>query len=97
MTRTITRNYQHCENDEVICPYCGYETIDTWDINNGNPVDGEEYSCEECEKKFYWTREYEVIVRTTKSCTANREDHNLVDYHKDMKKCTKCGDVVADI
>lgn len=41
--------------DEVVCPYCGTEFLDSWEYED----EGEEY-CEECNKEFAFQRN--VIV-----------------------------------
>ena len=40
--------------NEIICPYCGCEQSDSWEILRGDKHDGDtvDYSCDECEKDF---------------------------------------------
>ena len=44
---------EDCE-DEIKCPYCGYEFSDSWEFHLRNDGDSQEVECgnEECEKTF---------------------------------------------
>ena len=46
---------------EMICPYCGYEQRDSWEI----PGDDGTVECGRCEKEFDFTRNVEVTFSTT--------------------------------
>lgn len=45
---------------EIICPYCGYEPSDSWEMESG------EYDCEDCEKSYEVERNIEVTYTTSK-------------------------------
>jgi predicted RNA-binding Zn-ribbon protein involved in translation (DUF1610 family) len=47
----------------AICPYCGYEHPDSWEIQESGLMD-----CESCEKEFHVEKQVEVSY-TTKSIT----------------------------
>jgi len=40
---------------EITCPYCGHETINSWE-----KADDDDYECSECEKTFKYERSVEV-------------------------------------
>jgi alanyl-tRNA synthetase len=45
----------------VICPFCGYEDNNSWEINFGPCGDGEtEIICDSCEKNFIASRHVSV-------------------------------------
>lgn len=88
-------NYEKVPNNEIKCPYCGYETVDTWEMNDGKPTYAEEYFCEECDKKFYWSREYTVRIEVAKSCILNNEECFFEHYHNQLYRCNKCGETVS--
>lgn len=54
-------DYLHSYSPEIICPYCGYEYSDSWEmIDSGNET------CEECGKEFKFERDVEVSYSTYK-------------------------------
>lgn len=52
--------------DEIVCPYCGYEFSDSWEIDGDNQDIGL-MECDECYKQFYATRNIEVSYSTRKA------------------------------
>lgn len=48
--------------DEITCPYCEYETVDSWDYK----ADYGELECDECEKAFTYTRHIWINYETEK-------------------------------
>lgn len=53
----------HEYTGEIVCPYCGYEFSDSWEIsgNDGSLV------CEECGKKFRYERHVSIMYSTSKA------------------------------
>ncbi len=51
----------HDNTREVVCPYCGYEEGDSWEL----PDDGE-HECGGCEKTFIYYRDVEVTYTSMK-------------------------------
>lgn len=47
--------------DEVICPHCGYEYSDSWEMNEGR------HECSDCERPFEVTRNVVVTYSTEKA------------------------------
>jgi DNA-directed RNA polymerase subunit RPC12/RpoP len=47
--------------DELVCPYCGHQESDSWEVY---PDDGV-YKCGECEKEYTYSR-YVSVTYTTK-------------------------------
>ena len=58
-------------NDEVVCPYCGYKDEDTFEYNE----DESEVECLHCNRKFVYVRE--ICVKYT---THRIDDDGEVDY-----------------
>ena len=53
-----------CEyTDECVCPYCGHEQSDSWEIGTGSEEDGETY-CGSCGKDFAYSRHIRVTYST---------------------------------
>jgi transcription elongation factor Elf1 len=48
--------------DNIICPHCGEEFLDSWDIDD----DVGELACYACDKMFKFTREVEITYSTSK-------------------------------
>lgn len=59
-------NHEYTMN--IVCPYCGYEFEDSFDLS-GNMDDGdiEECICEECGKDFEYTLNVDVTYSTSKT------------------------------
>jgi DNA-directed RNA polymerase subunit RPC12/RpoP len=56
---------------EVVCPYCGAEGEDSWDLGivsakGSTQEDSGETECAECDKTFSWSREVRVDYTTRK-------------------------------
>ncbi len=52
-----------CEyTDEIVCPYCGYESGDSWEIS----ADSGDDVCPDCDKKFHYERNVTVDYSTSK-------------------------------
>ncbi len=48
--------------DEVVCPWCGYEHQDSWELS----ADDAEWECDECGKPFNYSRYVSVTYSTSK-------------------------------
>lgn len=73
--------------NEIQCPYCGYEFSDSWEYGEGES----EIYCDECGNTFHYYGEIELNQRIAKDCELNNEEHNFQPYYKELEKCTKCG------
>lgn len=56
----------------AVCPYCGYEDKDSWELGNGTYNDGH-VACGECGQTFLWYRDVEVSFSTDKCPCLNDE------------------------
>ena len=67
-------------NEEIVCPYCGYEHSDSWEIATGDdwrkPVD---YECDECGKAFI----VDIEISTTYS---SRIAAQIAEDKKELEK-----------
>ncbi len=54
---------EHSYTHEIVCPYCGYEFGDSWEIGI-NEQDIGEVDCHQCEKTFMAYRNIEVTYNT---------------------------------
>lgn len=55
---------KHKYTKEIVCPYCGYEYMDSWEMVK--PEEGEDIVCENCEKKFYARSDMDITYITSK-------------------------------
>jgi hypothetical protein len=74
------------QDDEIKCPYCGYEFSDSWEYGKGESV----IECE-CGKDFHYYGEPRLDMRVAKDCELNKEEHEFKPYYKDLLKCDNCG------
>lgn len=58
----MVRDFDTSLTDDIVCPHCGHEFSDSWEYD----LDGSaELECEECEKKFFATRNISVTYSTS--------------------------------
>lgn len=57
----------HEYTDEVVCPYCGYEHGDSWELS----ADSDEMDCGNCDQPFTYERNIEVTYSTKKKRNEN--------------------------
>lgn len=50
--------------DEPVCPYCGAEQGDFWEVSGNSESDGE-HECGSCSRKFTWSCVVSVAYTTT--------------------------------
>ena len=55
---------EHTHTDEITCPYCGYEDIDSWEAGDGETIG--EMDCGNCHKTFYAQRIIMISYSTSK-------------------------------
>lgn len=56
-----------CLNKAPLCPYCGYEARDAWEIDFGPTTEGEaEIDCTECGESYLCHRVVDVSYTTKK-------------------------------
>ena len=54
----------HEYTDEIVCPHCGYEFGDSWELGDGEDIG--ELDCDGCGKNFYAERIITVNYSTRK-------------------------------
>ena len=83
----------HQYTSELVCPYCGHEHTDSWELADTQ----DRYDCESCSKRFSYTSE---ITRTFTSKAVpclNGAPHDfkkmvgLDPLYPDAKRCKWCG------
>lgn len=50
-----------CANDEAVCPYCGEEQSDSWELS----IDYGKMDCGDCFRPFLYEREVSVTYNTS--------------------------------
>jgi protein-arginine kinase activator protein McsA len=69
----MKKNIEHEYTREIVCPYCGYESSDSWDFSENEGL----LECGECYKNFYFRRIVTVEYSTEKSKCANGESPHM--------------------
>lgn len=69
----MNKEIDHEYTDEIVCPYCGCEFGDSWDIDG----DSGELECYECEKEFEYHRHIEVTYCTYKITEEMKEQKQI--------------------
>ena len=58
---------EHVNQPSIICPHCGHEDHDSWEIDFGPGCEGETtIECSDCDKPFFATRYCDVTYSTAK-------------------------------
>jgi hypothetical protein len=60
----MSEEIDHDYTDEVVCPYCGYEFRDSWEMANDGGE--QEIDCYGCEKSFLLYTNMEITYSTAK-------------------------------
>ena len=62
-----------CEyTDEIVCPYCGYELGDSYELGESG-----EYDCDKCGKEFEYHQHIEVTYCTYKITEEMKEKNRI--------------------
>jgi len=63
---------EHRNENEIICPYCGWEDQDSWEFTEESGTD----TCASCDKEFNVFREVSVTYSTSRiDCEENKTQH----------------------
>lgn len=93
------KDIDHESTDEIVCPFCGYEFSDSWDIGSDEENLGL-IECYECGKSFYTSREVSVSYSTQKAnygiCKHCKRGNVVIeDHHSSIGEysdlCVECG------
>jgi hypothetical protein len=79
------------KENQITCPYCGWEDTDSWESGLDSDGDNTEINCSECEKKFTVTLHIDYSYSSDGLCIENDDEHNwdYFDHTTDGKRC--CG------
>lgn len=61
----MPNNIDHEGTDNIVRPHCGFVFSDSCDYGG----DSGDLHCDECEKDFFYEREYDVTYSTSKELT----------------------------
>ena len=70
-------DYECRNQSELVCPYCGYEHHDSWEI--GDDQDSSE--CNECGKKFGFEQEVTRTFSTYETCQPG-DEHKFNEWEQ---------------
>lgn len=81
----------HRYTDQLICPYCGYEFTESWELGEDGEVD-----CD-CGKRFSFYSETRVNYWSDRDCSLNKEEHDWKFEREvsegNMEKCSRCDQI----
>jgi DNA-directed RNA polymerase subunit RPC12/RpoP len=63
MNDEIKKEIVHDSTTNVVCPYCGFEHQDSWEIRD----DSGSMNCDDCGKEFEFERTVDITFSTSKS------------------------------
>ena len=94
----ITKNKHHiypefeCEyTAELVCPYCGEEQSDSWEVSSTDEECGSA-TCQHCNEEFDYSVNKSVDYSTT--CSDGKHEYVRDNYHiDDCWICKRCGDM----
>lgn len=69
-----TKEIDHSNTDEIVCPYCGYEDTDSWEQTPETDI----IDCRDCGKKFLYNRDVLVTYTTKKLKPVKKERKTFV-------------------
>lgn len=65
--------YDTAHRDNIVCPHCGYEERDSWEVDFGPGLEGEtEHQCARCCEAMKAERHCTVTYTTAKSPNESR-------------------------
>lgn len=81
-----------CEyTNELVCPYCGEEQSDSWEILSNSDECGDT-DCQYCNKNFDYSFSRSVSYSTT--CKDGEHDYVVDNKHiEDAMRCERCGNL----
>ena len=75
--------------DQIVCPYCGYEFTDSYELGEDGDVE-----CDECGQTFNFTSDTVVYYTSTRDCELNGVEHEWQDTKQyddsTLQECKKC-------
>jgi predicted RNA-binding Zn-ribbon protein involved in translation (DUF1610 family) len=94
----MDREIDHEYTKNIVCPYCGHENRDSWEVEPGQEDIGLT-ECGSCEKSFYAYRNITIDYSTKEAvygqCKECGEEDVVEDYHSTLGKyeglCPACG------
>ena len=100
-TEKTIEDYETCMNNEIVCPYCGEEQGDSWEVcSNINEGDLGLISCEHCEKNFTANRNMSITYDSYPApCCNGSKEHDFRQtighpnkYFVGKFRCKICGE-----
>lgn len=58
----MSKEVEHEYTNEVVCPHCGEELMDSWELYEEG-----EYQCDECGEEYHYERNIIVTYTTRKA------------------------------
>lgn len=85
------KEIDHEYTDNLICPYCGYEDQDSWELSESS----DNYTCGDCSKNFTYNSSVSRTFTSQKADCLNGAEHNWRDWHNVLpelkqRSCRTC-------
>jgi uncharacterized Zn-finger protein len=88
---TQDKEIDECNENEIMCPYCKTEFIDSWE-NKDLRQDGDNIieDCPQCKKKFHVSLSIRWSYHSRGLCSENNVDHNWESFDHTSEKYGRC-------
>ena len=63
------------KTENIVCPWCGYENKDSWEL----PNEDDEYECPECGRVFEYQRNFEVTYTSCRRIDDYPDEDGVLD------------------
>ena len=81
--------YKELPPNSAVCPYCGYEFTDSWELGDGGEVD-----CDKCGNVFTFTTDITIYYFSERDCKLNNRRHVWQTCEQvrggTMQECKNC-------
>ncbi|SRR3972149_1020349 len=69
---------EHKHTNQIICPYCGHEDDESWNLEEEGET---QKTCESCEKEFNVEKEVSITYSTSRiECENEKHNYQLESY-----------------
>lgn len=69
------------DTDEIVCPYCGYTFVDSWELAGDRDGETSQIQCLDCDKTFISVTHFSVTYSSKKAECLNGGEHRWGEWH----------------
>jgi hypothetical protein len=85
----MTKEIDHEGTHQIVCPYCGYEHTDSWELVDEEYPCAQSVQCSSCEKKFMAESFTVTKYNTNKADCLNGGEHDWNEWSKGVPSVLK--------